>query len=128
MILGGCSMVSECDKARQSGKIRFTKCLRGTLTNLPEIPSIRGHLVRLVLLSGLGRALVQHDILRQVDAEQVQTQGQRNLGDFVEELVTSNASRPNKTGRVRRQHFGVPLFDLSAFDTTTINQGGLTSN
>ena len=75
-----------------------------------------------VLLSGLGRALVQHDILRQVDAEQVQTQANSTSVTFVEELITSKRITAGKLAEFAGQHFGVPLFDLSAFDTTTINQ------
>ncbi|HQD65328.1 MAG TPA: ATPase, T2SS/T4P/T4SS family, partial [Casimicrobium huifangae] len=75
-----------------------------------------------VLLSGLGRALVQHDILRQVDAEQVQTQANATSVTFVEELVTSKRITAGKLAEFAASTFGVPLFDLSAFDTTTINQ------
>jgi type IV pilus assembly protein PilB len=74
------------------------------------------------LLSGLGRALVQHDVLRQIDAEQTQTQANTGSITFVEQLISSKKVTSAKLAEFASQTFGVPLFDLSAFDTTTINQ------
>ncbi|MBS0312935.1 MAG: type IV-A pilus assembly ATPase PilB [Proteobacteria bacterium] len=75
-----------------------------------------------ILLSGLGRALVQHDLLRQQDAEQVQTHANATSVSFVEELISSKRITATKLAEFAAHTFGVPLFDLSAFDTTTIHQ------
>jgi len=73
------------------------------------------------LLSGLGRALVQHEIIRQADAEQTQTQANAASMTFVEQLITSKRITAPKLAEFASQTFGVPLFDLSSFDTTQIN-------
>jgi type IV pilus assembly protein PilB len=75
-----------------------------------------------ILLSGLGRALVQQDILRQQDAEQTQTAANNASMTFVEQLVASKKVTPYKLAEFASNTFGVPLFDLNAFDTTAINQ------
>ncbi len=75
-----------------------------------------------VLLSGLGRALVQHDVLRQSDAEQTQTQANAASMTFVEQLIASKRITSSELARFASTTFGVPLFDLSAFDTTQISR------
>ena len=75
-----------------------------------------------VLLSGLGRALVQNELLRQVEAEQTQTQANASSMTFVEQLIASKRITSAKLAEFASSTFGVPLFDLSAFDTTAINQ------
>ncbi len=75
-----------------------------------------------VLLSGLGRALVQQDVLRQQDAEQTQLAANNASMTFVEQLVASKKVSAAKLAQFASNTFGVPLFDLSAFDTTTISQ------
>ncbi len=75
-----------------------------------------------VLLSGLGRALVQHDVLRQADAEQTQIQANASSMTFVEQLISSKRVTSSQLADFASQTFGVPLFDLAAFDTTQINQ------
>jgi type IV pilus assembly protein PilB len=74
-----------------------------------------------VLLSGLGRALVQQDILRQIDAEQTQNQANASSMTFVEQLIASKKVSAPKLAEFASQTFGVPLFDLNAFDLTSIN-------
>ncbi|TAG47714.1 MAG: type IV-A pilus assembly ATPase PilB [Betaproteobacteria bacterium] len=74
-----------------------------------------------VLLSGLGRALVQQDILRQIDAEQTQNQANASSMTFVEQLIASKKVTSAKLAEFASQTFGVPLFDLNAFDLTSIN-------
>ena len=75
-----------------------------------------------VLLSGLGRALVQQDVLRQVDAEQAQTQANASSITFVEQLISSKKLTSGKLAEFASNTFGVPLFDLNAFDITSMNQ------
>jgi type IV pilus assembly protein PilB len=75
-----------------------------------------------VLLSGLGRALVQQDVLRQQDAEQTQTAANSASQTFVEQLIASKKITAYKLAEFASNTFGVPLFDLNAFDTTNINQ------
>jgi type IV pilus assembly protein PilB len=75
-----------------------------------------------VLLSGLGRALVQQDVLRQIDAEQTQTQANASSITFVEQLIVSKKVTSAKLAEFASATFGVPLFDLNAFDITSMNQ------
>ena len=75
-----------------------------------------------VLLSGLGRALVQHEVLRQADAEQTQIKANAASMTFVEQLIESKRVTSAQLAEFASQTFGVPLFDLAAFDTTQINQ------
>ena len=75
-----------------------------------------------VLLSGLGRALVQHAVLRQSDAEQTQVQANASSMTFVEQLISSKRVTSSQLAEFASQTFGVPLFDLATFDTTSINQ------
>ncbi len=75
-----------------------------------------------VLLSGLGRALVQQDVLRQIDAEQTQTQANASSVTFVEQLIVSKKVTSAKLAEFASATFGVPLFDLNAFDITSMNQ------
>ncbi len=75
-----------------------------------------------VLLSGLGRALVQHAVLRQADAEQTQVQANASSMTFVEQLISSKRVTSGQLAEFASQTFGVPLFDLATFDTTQINQ------
>ena len=75
-----------------------------------------------VLLSGLGRALVQHAVLRQADAEQTQVQANAASMTFVEQLISSKRVTSGQLAEFASQTFGVPLFDLATFDTTQINQ------
>ncbi|TAG71095.1 MAG: type IV-A pilus assembly ATPase PilB, partial [Burkholderiales bacterium] len=74
-----------------------------------------------VLLSGLGRALVQQDLLRQQDAEQTQVAANSASMTFVEQLIASKKLSAYKLAEFASNTFGVPLFDLNAFDTTSIN-------
>jgi type IV pilus assembly protein PilB len=75
-----------------------------------------------VLLSGLGRALVQHAVLRQADADQTQIQANASSLTFVEQLISSKRVTSSQLAEFASQTFGVPLFDLATFDTTSINQ------
>ncbi len=74
-----------------------------------------------VLLSGLGRALVQQDLLRQQDAEQTQVAANSASMTFVEQLISSKKLSAYKLAEFASNTFGVPLFDLNSFDTTSIN-------
>jgi type IV pilus assembly protein PilB len=74
-----------------------------------------------VLLSGLGRALVQQDVLRQQDAEQTQIAANNASLTFVEQLIAAKKITAPKLAEFASNTFGVPLFDLNAFDTMSIN-------
>jgi type IV pilus assembly protein PilB len=75
-----------------------------------------------VLLSGLGRALVQQDVLRQIDAEQTQTQANAASITFVEQLISSKKVTSARLAEFASNTFAVPLFDLNAFDVSSMNQ------
>jgi type IV pilus assembly protein PilB len=67
-------------------------------------------------LSGLGRALVQHDRLKDVDAEAIQQQaGSSNL-PFVTQLIQSKKLTAAAVAEFAAQTFGYPLFDLAMLD------------
>ncbi|MBL8311293.1 MAG: type IV-A pilus assembly ATPase PilB [Burkholderiales bacterium] len=73
-------------------------------------------------MSGLGRALVQDNVLRQAEAEQTQTQANASSTTFVEELISSKRVTASKLAEFAAEKFGVPLLDLAAFDTNQINK------
>ncbi len=74
-----------------------------------------------VILSGLGRALVQHDLLKQAEAEKLQTEANAAGHTFVEHLVSSKRLSASKLAEFASQTFAVPLLDLAAFDASQIN-------
>ncbi len=65
---------------------------------------------------------MQQNLLRQQDAEQTQTAANNASMTFVEQLVASKKITPYKLAEFASTTFGVPLFDLNAFDTTSIVQ------
>ena len=74
-----------------------------------------------VILSGLGRALVQHDVLKQSEAERLQAEANSAGVPFVEHLVASKRLPAARLAEFASQTFAVPLLDLSAFDAGQIN-------
>jgi type IV pilus assembly protein PilB len=110
----------------KTGNVFTIRGLRGILSklleNLLQGDSFLATSTASVLLSGLGRALVQQDILRQQDAEQTQLAANNASLTFVEQLIASKKVSAPKLAEFASNTFGLPLFDLNAFDTTTINQ------
>ncbi len=73
-----------------------------------------------VLVSGLGRALVQKGVLKQTDAEHIQTAANSASQTFVEQLVASKKMTPNEVAEFAANSFGLPMLDIAAFDLTQI--------
>jgi len=67
-------------------------------------------------LSGLARALAQHGLMPEVEAESLQNQAQSANITFVEQILTSKRFTANQIAVFGSRAFGVPLFDLTSFD------------
>ncbi len=74
-----------------------------------------------VILSGLGRALVQHDLLKQAEAERLQSEANAAGVSFVEQVVSSKKLPASRLAEFASTTFAVPLLDLAAFDAGLIN-------
>ena len=73
-------------------------------------------------LSGLARALAQHGMMSEYDAEVLQTQaGQANVS-FVEQLLLGKRMSATQLAVFGSRAFGVPLMDLAAFDLDQIQK------
>jgi type IV pilus assembly protein PilB len=73
-------------------------------------------------LSGLARALAQHGLMTEYDAEAIQTQAQQASITFVEQLLQGKRMSSSQVATFGSRAFGVPLMDLSAFDLDQINK------
>jgi type IV pilus assembly protein PilB len=73
-----------------------------------------------VVLSGLARALVQHNLLRLDQAVAVQKKADLAQAKFVDELTSSGQLSAIKLARFASDTFGLPLMDLAAIDATAI--------
>ena len=73
-------------------------------------------------LSGLARALAQHGLMTEYDAESIQTQAQQASITFVEQLLQGKRMSATQVAAFGSRAFGVPLMDLSAFDLDQINK------
>ena len=67
-------------------------------------------------LSGLARALAQHGLMPEVEADALQNQAQAAGVTFVEQLLTSKRFTPQQVAVFGSRAFGVPLLDLASFD------------
>jgi type IV pilus assembly protein PilB len=73
-------------------------------------------------ISGLARAMVQHGLLSEYDAEAMQSQAQSaNIG-FVEQMVLSKRMSAGQIAMFASRAFGTPMMDLASFDTEHINK------
>ena len=73
-------------------------------------------------ISGLARAMVQHGLLSENDAEALQSQAQAaNIG-FVEQTVTSKRMSAAQVAVFASRAFGTPLLDLAGFDLEHISK------
>ena len=67
-------------------------------------------------LSGLARALAQQGVVSEGDADAIQTQAAQSGITFVEQLLQNKRMTPSQLAIFASRAFGVPLFDLAAFD------------
>jgi type IV pilus assembly protein PilB len=73
-----------------------------------------------VLLSGFGRALVQKGVLKQSEAEQIQTAANGASISFVTQLIASGKMNAASAAEFAASAFGLPLLDLTSFDLSQI--------
>ena len=67
-------------------------------------------------LSGLARALAQHGLMPESEAESLQNQAQAANITFVEQVLTSKRFTRNQVAVFGACALGVPLFDLASYD------------
>src|SRR4029453_15446306 len=68
-------------------------------------------------LSGLARALAQHGLMSEFEAEALQTQAAQAGAPFVDHLLANKKISATQLAVFASRAFGVPLFDLSGFDS-----------
>src|ERR1700704_6998379 len=73
-------------------------------------------------ISGLARAMVQHGLLSEYDAETLQGQAQTANVGFVEQMLLSKRMNAAQVAVFASRAFGAPLFDLAGFDLDQINK------
>jgi type IV pilus assembly protein PilB len=73
-------------------------------------------------ISGLARAMVQHGLLTEFDADALQTQAQAASIGFVEQIVLSKKMSSSQVAMFASRAFGAPLLDLAGFDFDLINK------
>ena len=70
--------------------------------------------------SGLARALVQHGLLAEAEAEALQDHASASNSTFVDQILVSKRMTAMELAEFTSRTFGVPLLDLSAFDLSQI--------
>jgi type IV pilus assembly protein PilB len=73
-------------------------------------------------ISGLARAMVQHGLLTEYDADTLQTQAQAAKIGFVEQILVSKKMSSSQVAAFASRAFGAPLLDLTGFDFDLINK------
>jgi len=73
-------------------------------------------------ISGLARAMVQHGLLSEYDAETLQSQAQAASIGFVEQMLLSKRMNATQVALFASRAFGAPMMDLNGFDTEHIDK------
>src|SRR5947208_10019956 len=73
-------------------------------------------------LSGLARALAQHGVMSEHEAEAMQTQAQSSGVTFVEQVLVGKRMTPQQLAMFGSRAFGIPLFDLNAFELEQVDK------
>jgi type IV pilus assembly protein PilB len=73
-------------------------------------------------ISGLARAMVQHGLLTEYDADALQGQATASKIGFVEQILVSKKMTSSQVAVFASRAFGAPLLDLSGFDFDLINK------
>jgi type IV pilus assembly protein PilB len=73
-------------------------------------------------ISGLARALAQHGVMSEYEAEAMQTQAQTAGVAFVEQMLAGKRMTAQQLAVFASRAFGVPLLDLTAFDLDSLNK------
>ena len=74
-------------------------------------------------ISGLGRALVQNNMLLQQDADAILRQSLASHISFVEQLIQSKKMNAQEIAMFASKTFGYPLLDMSAVDLEQLPKG-----
>ena len=70
--------------------------------------------------SGLARALVQHGLLAEAEAEALQDHASASNSTFVDQILVSKRMTAMELAEFTSRTFGVPMLDLNAFDLSQI--------
>ncbi|MET0918942.1 MAG: type IV-A pilus assembly ATPase PilB [Burkholderiales bacterium] len=73
-------------------------------------------------ISGLARALAQHGVMTEHDAEALQTQAQTASVTFVEQVLSGKRMTAQQLALFGSRAFGIPLFDLNSFDLDQLDK------
>ncbi|HEX6137586.1 MAG TPA: type IV-A pilus assembly ATPase PilB [Casimicrobiaceae bacterium] len=73
-------------------------------------------------ISGLARALAQHGVMSEPEAEALQVQSQSSGVPFVEQVLSGKRMSAQQLAVFASRAFGVPLLDLAGFDHDQINR------
>jgi len=73
-------------------------------------------------ISGLARAMAQHGLMSEYEAEALQTQAQSAGVTFVEQLLSGKRITAQQLAVFASRTFGIPLLDLASFDTEQIQK------
>jgi type IV pilus assembly protein PilB len=73
-------------------------------------------------ISGLARAMVQHGLLTEYDADTLQGQATASSIGFVEQIVLSKKMSSAQVAMFASRAFGAPLLDLTGFDFDLIDK------
>jgi type IV pilus assembly protein PilB len=76
-------------------------------------------------LSGLARALVQADRIKEADAETLLTQAAATKTSFIAQLVSAKKASSADIARFASDTFGYPLLDLNAFDDAHLQKNAI---
>ena len=73
-------------------------------------------------ISGLARALAQHGVMSESEAEAVQAQSQTAGISFAEQVLSGKRLSAQQLAVFASRAFGVPLLDLAGFDLDQVNR------
>ncbi len=73
-------------------------------------------------ISGLARALAQHGLMTEYEAETLQGQAQQAGVGFVDHVLAGKRISPSQLAVFASRAFGVPLLDLAGFDTDQLQK------
>jgi type IV pilus assembly protein PilB len=73
-------------------------------------------------ISGLARALAQHGLMTEYEAETLQGQAQQAGISFVDHVLAGKRISSNQLAVFASRAFGVPLLDLNGFDTDQLQK------
>ena len=73
-------------------------------------------------ISGLARALAQHGVMSEHEAEAMQNQAQTAGVTFVEQVLAGKRMNPQQLAVFGSRAFGIPLLDLNAFELEQVDK------